>query len=82
MTTSTLRQSIKGEVLSAADPEFERAALDIWNKYGPPKRRPQLIVRVANEQDVVETVRFARSENLKIAVRGGGHLWCNPTLRR
>ena len=82
MTTSTLRQSIKGQVLSAADPEFEKAALDIWNKYGPPKRRPQLIVRVANEQDVVEAVRFARSENLKIAVRGGGHLWCNPTLRR
>ena len=82
MTTSTLRQSVKGQVLSEADPEFERAALDIWNKYGPPKRRPQLIVRVANEQDVVEAVRFARSENLKIAVRGGGHLWCNPTLRR
>ena len=72
----------QGSSSERSRPQFEKAALDIWNKYGPPKRRPQLIFRVANEQDVVEAVRFARSENLKIAVRGGGHLWCNPTLRR
>jgi FAD/FMN-containing dehydrogenase len=40
-----------------------------------------LIVRVANEQDVVEAVKFARANKLKIAVRGGGHHWSNSTLR-
>ena len=62
-------------------PDFEKVAFDVWNKYGAMKRRPQLIVRVANEQDVVEAVKYARAHKLKVTVRGGGHNWCNPSLR-
>jgi FAD/FMN-containing dehydrogenase len=79
--TSALQKSIKGQVLTASDPDFEKVALDVWNKYEAMKRRPQLIVRVANEQDVVEAVKFARANKLKVTVRGGGHNWCNPSLR-
>ncbi len=81
LDTNTLRKSVKGDVLSATDSDFEKVALDIWNKYGPIKRRPQLIVRVADEQDVVEAVRFARANKLKVTVRGGGHHWSNSSLR-
>ncbi|MGE0474534.1 MAG: FAD-binding oxidoreductase, partial [Nitrospirales bacterium] len=45
-----------------------------WNRLTP-MRYPQVVVQVASEQDVVEAVRFARAENLKISVRGGGHNW-------
>ena len=79
--TSALRKSIKGQVLTASDSDFEKVALDVWNKYGTIKRRPQLIVRVANEQDVVEAVKFAGKNKLKVIVRGGGHNWCNPSMR-
>jgi len=79
--TSTLQKRIKGEVLTASDSNFEKVALDVWNKYGLSERRPQVIVRVANEQDVVEAVKFARAGKLKVTVRGGGHNWCNPSLR-
>ncbi len=79
--TSTLQKSIKGQVLTPSDPDFEKVALDVWNKYGTIKRRPQLIVRVAVEQDVVEAVKYAAANKLKVTVRGGGHNWCNPSLR-
>jgi FAD/FMN-containing dehydrogenase len=46
-----------------------------------PTRRPQLIAQVTDEQDVVAAVKFARANKLKVAVRGGGHNWCNPSLR-
>ena len=40
-----------------------------------------MIAVVDDEQDVVEAVRFAGTSNLKVAVRGGGHHWCNLSLR-
>lgn len=81
LDTSALLESITGQVLTASDPDFEKIALDVWNKYEATNRRPQLIVRVANEQDVVEAVKFAKARKLKVVVRGGGHNWCNPSLR-
>lgn len=81
LDASTLRKNIRGQVLTASDADFEKVALDIWNKYGPIKRRPQLIVRVVDKQDVVEAVKFARTNKLKVTVRGGGHHWSNSPLR-
>jgi FAD/FMN-containing dehydrogenase len=78
---TTLRSRIKGQVLTPSDPDFERVALGVWNQYGTDARRPQLIVRVADERDVVEAVKYAKDNKLKVVVRGGGHNWCNPSLR-
>ena len=36
-------------------------------------RRPALIARCANSDDVAAVVRFARDHDLLLAVRGGGH---------
>src|SRR2546425_1010153 len=36
-------------------------------------KRPALVVRCARPDDVIEAVQFARSQDLEIAVRGGGH---------
>ena len=71
----------KGPVLSAADPGFEAAAFEnLFNKLQP-TRHPQVVAQVADEQDVVAAVKFARANKLKVSVRGGGHSWCNPSLR-
>lgn len=80
-THMTLQQNIKGQVLTPSDPAFEKAALNVWNKYGTGNRRPQVIVRVRDEHEVVEAVKYAKANKLKVAVRGGGHNWCNPSLR-
>ena len=81
LDASALRKAIKGQVLTPADSGFEATALNVWNKYVPIKRLPQVIVLVAGEQDVVEAVRVAKANKLKVVVRGGGHNWCNPSLR-
>ncbi len=77
----SLRRRVKGEVVTANAPDFAavRNAL-VWNKIKP-DRSPAVIVRVKNENDVVEAVNFARENGLKVVVRGGGHTWCGLAVR-
>jgi FAD/FMN-containing dehydrogenase len=46
-----------------------------------PERFPALIARVANVEDVVAAVNYARENGLKVAVRGSGHNFCGASLR-
>jgi FAD/FMN-containing dehydrogenase len=69
-------------VFTPSDSGFNDIAFGgLWNEFRP-SRHPQLIVRVTNDGDVIETVKFARSNRLKVVVRGGGHNWCAPSLRK
>jgi FAD/FMN-containing dehydrogenase len=43
----------------------------VWN--GNIDRRPAIIVRCAGVADVQQSVNFARTHNLRLSVRGGGH---------
>src|SRR5271170_7014313 len=71
----------RGGVLDSSDPSFEQTAFGgLWNKLQR-KRHPQIIAQARDEQDVVAAVKFARAKKLKVTVRGGGHEWCNPSLR-
>ena len=69
-TIQELRESIRGEVITAADAGYD-AARAVWN--GMIDKRPALIVRCSGVADVISAVDFARSQDLEIAVRGGGH---------
>jgi FAD/FMN-containing dehydrogenase len=81
MTTQSLQERIYGTVVYRGDPDYERARrAPGWNELKP-ERYPDLIVQVASEDDVIETVNFAREQHLKIAVRGGGHNWCAAALQ-
>jgi FAD/FMN-containing dehydrogenase len=71
----------KGAVVTPTDAKFKEFAYGgLWNKLAP-KRAPQAIARVKDEQDVIAAVKFARANKLKVCVRGGGHNWCAPSLR-
>ncbi len=61
---------VRGAVVVPADVEYD-AAREVWN--AAHDRRPELVVRCSSVQDVIETVTFARSEGLPLALRGGGH---------
>lgn len=82
MTNATVEiKNLKGKVLTPQDPEFKTQLHDVWNKLVPLDRMPQVIVIVDNEDDVVEAVKYAREKGMKVSVRGGGHNWCNPSIR-
>ena len=69
-TVQELRESVDGEVVAPSDPGYAEAC-KVWN--GAHDRRPALVVRCATAADVATAVGFARSNDLLIAVRGGGH---------
>jgi FAD/FMN-containing dehydrogenase len=64
------RASLRGQLLLPDSADYD-AARKIWN--GMFDRRPALIARCAGAADVIQSVKFARSYGLLLAVRGGGH---------
>ena len=65
-----LAEHLTGGVITPDHPEYD-AARRVWN--GMIDRRPALIARCANADDVATAVRFATERGLPLAVRGGGH---------
>jgi hypothetical protein len=65
-----LPEPFRGEVVRPGDPKYDSARA-VWN--GAIDRYPALIVRPTRVDDVIAAVRFAREEDLPVAVRGGGH---------
>jgi FAD/FMN-containing dehydrogenase len=65
-----LQKQVRGELLRPSDGGYD-AARRVWN--GMVNKRPAFIVRCAGAADVIDSVNFARTINLPISVRGGGH---------
>jgi hypothetical protein len=64
------RASLHGPLLDSTSKGYE-SARHIWN--GAFDRRPALIARCRDAADIVKSVEFARTHDLLVAVRGGGH---------
>jgi FAD/FMN-containing dehydrogenase len=69
-TIAEFEQGLSGRLIRPGDDAYDDARA-IWN--GSHDRHPALIVRCGGVADVMRAVDFARSENLVVAVRGGGH---------
>src|SRR5690606_11409536 len=61
---------LRGRLVRPSDADYDRVRA-VWN--GMIDKRPALVARCAGTADVIEAVRFARSEGVPVAVRGGGH---------
>jgi FAD/FMN-containing dehydrogenase len=66
----SLASALAGKVIRAGDSDYDEARR-IWN--ANVQKHPGLIVRCAGTADVVQTVKFARANNVLVAIRGGGH---------
>src|SRR5262249_55233346 len=66
----TLSSHLRGACLTPSHPGYERARV-ISN--GLADKRPTIIVQCTGAADVIDAVRFARKQGLRVAVRGGGH---------
>ena len=74
--------TLDGEVCHRTQPSYEHwHQQSHWNAREF-KRFPDCIVRAQSVNDVIATVRFARSQNLSICVRSGGHSFSGTFLRR
>ncbi|MCW1966765.1 MAG: FAD-binding oxidoreductase [Anaerolineae bacterium] len=72
---------IKGQIIQRGEDAYEAARqAAVWNGRKP-QRFPALIVKAADEADVVEAVRYAKAHGLKIGVRAGGHSWAGWSVR-
>jgi hypothetical protein len=67
---SSFRETFAGEIVLPDDPGYDGARA-VWN--GMADRRPAVVVRPSGVDEVVSALRFAREEDLVIAVRCGGH---------
>ena len=68
--TRKLASQITGRVITPEAPDYEPSRLVGNRAYD---RHPALIVRCAGASDVARALDFAQSQNLPLAVRGGGH---------
>ncbi len=59
-----------GKIFEEGGPEFDEAR-SVWNAMID--RRPAIITRCQNVDDVIAAVKLAKLKDLPIAVRGGGH---------
>src|SRR5438034_8866604 len=64
------RDRFSGQLIGPDDPDYDRARI-VWNAMAD--RRPAVVARCEGVDDVVAAVRFAREQDLVVAVRGGGH---------
>jgi FAD/FMN-containing dehydrogenase len=65
-----LAKTFAGQLVSPKDPGYD----DVRRVHnGLVDKQPALIARCQGAADIVEAVRLARTHNLEIAVRGGGH---------
>jgi len=70
---STARQELsdfQGRLIGPEDGDYEQAR-SVFN--GMIDKRPALIARAADRDDVANAVRFARDHELLLAIRGGSH---------
>jgi FAD/FMN-containing dehydrogenase len=64
------KANLGGQLITVADPEYDEVR-QIWN--GMHDKCPALIARCSGVADVIDSVNFARENNILISVRGGGH---------
>jgi FAD/FMN-containing dehydrogenase len=72
-----LGESMTGPVMLSGHADYD-SARSIWN--GMHDKRPALIARCLNADDVSQAVTFARERELLVAVRGGGHSWPGKSI--
>lgn len=72
-----LRKALSGRLTMPGDSQYENSR-KVWNQ--AVSRQPAFIAFCESAQEVAESVRVARRNQLSLSVRGGGHDWTGRAL--
>ena len=70
LSISQLRSDFNGQIIAPGDTDYDKARTVF---YGGIDRRPAVIIRVKDTDDVARVLALARETGLPLAVRSGGH---------
>lgn len=73
--------AIGGPVIRRSDPRYKSWWANMTWYLFKPKRYPDLIVRAMTEQDVIQAIRYARQNDLRVVTRTTGHNPAKSVLR-
>jgi len=81
MNQTIEKLNVEGRVIERTDEDFESVVMgSLFNKIDP-GRRPVKVVEAKSIQDVIETIKYAKSHGKKVTVCSGGHSWSANHLR-
>jgi FAD/FMN-containing dehydrogenase len=81
MSSATRPADVGLDLVPAADPAFEDAALSrVFNRRRP-ERRPAAVLRARSAEDVAAGVRLANERGWQVTLRSGGHSWAVWSVR-
>src|SRR6266705_2098245 len=69
-TVAEFSEGFRGEIVLPGHQGYDAARI-VWN--GMIDRYPAVVARCTGAADVIRSVRFAREQDLRVAVRSGGH---------
>ena len=70
MDIQKINTLFKGKVIFPTDPDYDEARQVF---YGDIDKKPEVIIKVADRDDVKQAVLLAKEQGLELAVRSGGH---------
>src|SRR5687768_13679882 len=65
--------AVSGPTYARGDKAYEIQRQGAVWQGAKPARYPDLIVQARSEADILETLKFARTRRMPVAVKGGGH---------
>jgi len=78
---ASLKSRISGNLIPGSDPNFASWVRGMSWQLRDTNRRPGMILQAESADDVVEAVRFAAENDIKVGIRSGGHSWVFSSIR-
>lgn len=73
--------NIKCKLIRQTDNGFDKAVMETLFNKRQLNRKPEMIVYPKSIEDIIETIKFAKSTGKKISVCSGGHSWSANHIR-
>lgn len=78
---SKLRENVSGDVITKSHEDYAARLSGMTWQLRRTNRQPDAIVQAESVDDMVNTVKFAGRNGMKVGIRTGGHSWVSSAIR-